>query len=614
MSNDIKRLHSWEESRGKNPVPQLDVNRYLIPDDHLKEGRITQDKASLLKPSKGMEKFFEGYTFRGLHKVHGVSRLTFLKNALSLLISIRDTVKQNGGTAEEAEDAYISTFRILAEKNLFLFCVLVLRLDFVNCDYGYRLCQDVQENKWNRIWVIAREHFKSTIITCASTLWESLKDPERTTCIYSYNVDTARTLFLAPIKEWCEQKSMIKLLWPDVMWQNPALGYEDREIEGEVRRYEYEWTRSALEFKRKSLRKEKTIEIGGIVGSSRTGAHFSHQIFDDAETQRNVETPEAIEKLTAQLEMAFNTGQTENMNVAMVGTFYAKDDAYCRFIKKGSSIIKEAVIQPCFDKDGKPIRFTMQKIWDKYCTLGPANFATQWLCDPSLSSSITFSEEWLHFWTPNPKGLNLYMVVDPAGNNPTRRSDYTAIAVFGKDSLGNLKFLYLGEDKLTFDKKFAKLAELVYAYRPLNIYYEKFGPQDDVAGFQVLMNERNIHFPITVFNTKTEGSKKERIERSLSYFSSGKIWLPEKCFDTNYLGERVDMIQQFIRDEYRGYPNVSHDDGIDVIASAVILDQKGYFEKPLRPYTFYDKLEDKRKKHYEPAEYTDIEAAYANYG
>ena len=606
---NIDLLASTKELNEKFVAPTLIPE---TPDTHASEEFDVPEKDNrMMRPSMAMRVFFEGYRTRPLHKVHGISRIEFLRRANKLMKNVESEVRAEGGSEEEVRNAYIATFKRLAEGSLFYFCVAVLKMDYVNNDYGYRLCQDVQENKWNRMWIIAREHLKSQIITCASTLWETLKDPERTTCIYSYKEDMAR-VFLILIKSWCENCFMIRALWPEVMWENPGRGYEDIEIEGEVRRYNYTWTSSALEFKRKSMRREMTIEIGGIEGSSKTGYHFSHQVFDDIETARNVETPEAIDKITTALEMALNTGQTENMNIAIVGTFYAKDDAYCRFIKKGETLIREAIIQPCFDYDGTPIRFSMEAIYQKFITAGPKVFAEQWLLDITSSSAASFREDWLHFWDPSPKGLNVYLVVDPAGNRPGRRMDFTAMIVFGKDALGNLKILDMKRDKLTFEKKFSTLASLVFRWRPKGVYYEQFSVQDDISAFQVLMDDRNVHFPITKFNCKSDGSKDARIERTIPYFANGRIWIPETCKQVNYLGDVEDVVQTFIRDEYRGYPNIAHDDMLDVIASAVILDQRGYFERPMGVLSAEDDRWDRQTRRvYEPADFCEVDMAYA---
>ncbi|MCI6403534.1 MAG: hypothetical protein MR820_05565, partial [Prevotella sp.] len=128
----------------------------------------------------------KGYRFRGLKKP-AIERLAFKRRCLNI---IHDATAM-AETEEEAEQARIQAFRDLGEKSLYFFVVFCLGLDWTDNDYGYRLCMDVQYNKWNKLWCIAREHYKSLIITCASTLWELIRDPNRTYCIISYKSDAA---------------------------------------------------------------------------------------------------------------------------------------------------------------------------------------------------------------------------------------------------------------------------------------------------------------------------------------------------------------------------------------------------------------------------------------
>ena len=399
------------------------IDRNVNPDD------------VFMLPSKSFYESFRGYNVRWLKPVEGISRTEFLEQAQAIIDDAVAAVSATGATPKEIEQTRCYCIRKISESSLFYFCVTVLNLYYINNDFGYRLCLDVQENKWNKLWVIAREHYKSTVITCASTLWEIILDPNQTYCIYSYKEDMAMK-FLGIIRGWVENNALLRHLWSEIFWENPSLGYEDLP-DGSRRRWT--WTASAIEVKRTIESKEKTIEVAGVLGSSKTGAHFSRQIFDDTETQKNVETPDAIEKLLSQTLMAFNTGQTEHLEFCFVGTFYARADVYYRMIKEG--VFEESIVQPCVDSNGVPIRFSKEDLEKKYRLMGPAVFATQMMDDPSFNSVATFKAEWVHYWTPKPDGLNIYMIVDPASGKTGRRHDYTVILAFGVDALDNLMVL-----------------------------------------------------------------------------------------------------------------------------------------------------------------------------
>ena len=438
----------------------------------------------------------------------------------------------------------------------------------------------------------------STIITEASTLWEIILDPNQTYCIYSYKVEMAMK-FLNVIKSWVENNALVRNLWPEIFWDNPAMGYED--MPNGVRK-RWAWTATAIEVKRSIESKEKTIEVAGVLGSSKTGAHFSRQIFDDTETQKNVETPDAIEKLLSQTLMAFNTGQTEHLEFCFVGTFYERSDVYYRMLKEG--IFKEAVIQPCVDNEGVTIHFPKDKLEEKYRIMGPAVFATQMMCDPSFNSVATFKAEWIHYWTPKPDGLNTYIIVDPASGKTGKRHDYTVIISFGLDPLGNLMVLDIVRDKIGLEDKFITLTTLYKRYRPIRLYYEQVSMQQDISSLEMLMDKYNTRFPITPFNPTKWGDKDSRIEKLRNKFEIGQVYLPSQSIHKNYEGRMEDMVKTFYADEYLGYPGTPHDDGLDCLASANLLLTDKEIQAPM------DSIKDRRAKveevnddSYDPIEY-----------
>ena len=559
---------------------------------------MVDESQVFMKPSKSFHESFKGYNTRGILPVTGISRQAFLSEAQRIIDDAIATVKATGASEAEVEQTRRYCIRQIAESSLFYFCVAVLNLYYVNNDYGYRLCLDVQENKWNKLWIVAREHYKSTIITEASTLWEIILDPNQTYCIYSYKVEMAMK-FLNVIKSWVENNALVRNLWPEIFWDNPAMGYED--MPNGVRK-RWAWTASAIEVKRSIESKEKTIEVAGVLGSSKTGAHFSRQIFDDTETQKNVETPDAIEKLLSQTLMAFNTGQTEHLEFCFVGTFYERSDVYYRMLKEG--IFKEAVIQPCVDNEGVTIHFPKDKLEEKYRIMGPAVFATQMMCDPSFNSVATFKAEWIHYWTPKPDGLNTYIIVDPASGKTGKRHDYTVIISFGLDPLGNLMVLDIVRDKIGLEDKFITLTTLYKRYRPIRLYYEQVSMQQDISSLEMLMDKYNTRFPITPFNPTKWGDKDSRIEKLRNKFEIGQVYLPSQSIHKNYEGRMEDMVKTFYADEYLGYPGTPHDDGLDCLASANLLLTDKEIQAPMDSFKDRrEKVEEINDDSYDPIEY-----------
>lgn len=521
----------------------------------------------------------QGCKYRGLEPVTGPSRTEFKQLCFQ---AIEDSVREFK-TPQEKEEARFTAIKAIAEKSLFFFAIFCLKLDWVDNDFGYRLCNDVQKNKWGSFYCIAREHYKSLLITRASTLWELLKDPNMTVLIFSYNEGFAKGL-MALIRTWCEENELIRTLWSDVLWDNP---YKAKVVTEDGKTRPVVWTQTALEFQRTRKSTEKSIEVGGMDGNMHTGGHFSHLIFDDAETPETVVTDDSISKCYEKIKMATNVGQTKSLKMCFVGTFYGKNDVYVRLIKdnffKGS-----VVIQPCYDWDtGELLLYTPEQNQQKLELMGLDHYLTQMLCDPSLSQSSSFKPEWWRTWkAENLSNLNIYIAVDPAGNKQNKGNDNSVMLVFGIDQFANLMIIDIVRDKLTSETKFRALADLYGKYRPIGVYYEQESMQSDIDLINTKMEIMNIRFPIIPFNMKKWGSKKQRMDMLTTPLSNGQIWFCEEAWHYNYKGEKENMIESFRVQEYYGYPLIQHDDGIDCLASAYIMLLKSILVVPNRQNLF----------------------------
>lgn len=518
----------------------------------------------------------KGHRYRGLFPWNGFSRIEFKQKCFAIIDSAEQACREAGGNEEDCYEAKKQAMRALAESSLFFFCIVVLEMSFVDNDFCFRLCMDVQENKWNRLWVIAREHFKTTIITEASTLWELSKDPELTYLINSYNIMFSTTC-VDHIRTYCETCTLLHELWPEIFWKDPARGYEDNE---DGTRTTWTWTKSKIELRRKNHPKEMTIEAGAIEGAGQTGGHFARIIYDDAETPKTVETAQSIEKAYNKIMLAVNTGKTTDLNICFVGTFYARDDMYVKMIR--NKVVIEAVIQPCCEKDGTPICYPVEILEKKIAMMGPDAAYTQMFCDPSVTSAASFDPKWIKRWIPKIEpGQNTYIFVDPAGSKQKSTNDNTVMIVVSIDGMGNMLLHDMVRDKLTQMQKFQYLSTFYAKYRPIQTFYEEESMQADIAMMENFMSTYNMRFPITPFSMKKFGKKEHRISKLVTPFSRGRIYLPENAYHTNYLGKDEDMIASFVAEEYMGFPIIQHDDALDILATAYIYLEAGYISSPL---------------------------------
>lgn len=578
--------------------------------------------------------YFKGLNIRELQEP-SLTRLQFKAQCANIILGVEGKYKEvyleEHPNATEDELAKIGAqgrmdaIRELGKRSSFFLATEILQQDWLDSDYAYMLCQEVDLNKWKvNLWVLAREHLKSLIITGLSTLREILEDPNRTFCILSFKPDTAIS-FLATIRTWIEGDgdgpTLLRYLYKDIFWENPRKGFEYDE---NGVKHEWTWNQSQITVKRSENRKEPTIGTAGIEGGSITGMHYHGLIFDDAETEDSVTTPDSIEKLTNKVTNLFNAGQTGDLKFVMIGTFYAREDVYCRLLKM--HICKSAIVQDCWRSDGTPaykhhcykteilpdgrekkhyVGYTKEMLDEKIGSMTPVVAATQMRCDPSMSNNNSFDLTWIKRWPAvNIRGLNVFTVVDPAGD-PTKRADYTSILTFGVDSQKYIYVIDLIRDKLTLDQKYARLVEIKHRYNPISVFYERVSMQADIAYLERCMNETNMRFNIIEFKTTT--NKVLKISNLIPTMKRGMILFPDHCWHINWQGEMEDMLDSLIVDEMMSFPNCQHDDGLDTLSMANELVNSNSIPVPSSPFQIEGV--DSNMLSYEEDDYDPMQAA-----
>lgn len=443
----------------------------------------------------------------------------------------------------------LDAWRTLAKNDLFFLLVYVLGVSFANNQWVLDRCREVQKDPYGYLDLWARGHFKSTIITYAHTIFEIINDPEITVGIFSHKLPIARA-FVIQIKSTLETNELLKHLFPDVLYADP-------------KKESPKWTEDKICVKRKSIRKEMTVEACGVVDGQPTGMHFDRLKYDDLVTLESVNTPEQILKTTAAFKMSLNLGSATAKR-AMIGTFYAFNDTYNVIIEEGSVIprIYPAMTEP--DDFETSVFLPPEELKKKRIEMGPATFGTQMLLDPSIANNRYFLPEWVKYYNGDGwETMTRYIIVDPASSKE-KRSDYTVMLVLGLGKDGNYYVIDGVRDRLNLSERTNILFSLVEQYRPNAVWYESYGQQADNEHIKSEMELRHFRFNIN----KMGGSvaKKQRIERLQPLFEQGKIYFPTRLPFISVDGESKDFTKLFLDDEYLKYPACNHDDMIDCLA------------------------------------------------
>lgn len=419
-------------------------------------------------------------------------------------------------------------------------------------------CREVEENPDGYLDLWAREHYKSTIITYAKTIQDILashgddplpewKGMEPTFGIFSHTRSIAKG-FLRQHKREFESNELLKILYPDIIWDNPH-------------RDAPKWSEDdGLIMKRKGNPKESTIEAWGLVDGQPTSKHFSVMIYDDVVTLESVRSPDMMRKTLESWEMSINLGG-KNVRRRHVGTRYHFNDAYRDLIRRDAAIVRQYPGTIDGTPDGEPVLISVESMAEKRRLLGPYTFATQILMNPLMDEIQGLRKEWIRYHNGSDgTGMNKYLIIDPASEKK-KTSDYTAIFVIGLGEDQNYYVLDMLRDRLNLKERGDAVFYLHRKWRPFSTGYEIYGLQADIEYIRERQEHENYRFEIVELGGQMP--KNDRIRRLIPSLSEGKWYYPQSLFRTDYQGKVQDLIDVYLNEEYLAFPVPVHDDMLD---------------------------------------------------
>jgi predicted phage terminase large subunit-like protein len=416
-------------------------------------------------------------------------------------------------------------------------------------------CREVQESPDEMLDLWARGHYKSSIITFGLTIQDILRDPEVTVGIFSCTRPIAKQ-FVRQIKREFEGNEVLRELFSDILWENPQ-------------RDAPKWSEDdGIIVRRKGNPKESTVEAWGVVEGQPTSKHFKRCIYDDLITVEYVSNPEMIEKVTDAWALSLNLGSGDCKR-RYIGTRYHFGDTYKVMMDRGAV---KARIYPATDDgtlEGAPVFLSKEALDKKRAAMGQFVFSAQMLQNPIADTTQGFSKDDIRYYDSisDERGLNKYILVDPA-NDKKKKSDWTAAWVVGLAEDGNYYILDVVRDKLNLSERGRMVIDLHKRWsrngRIMGVGYEMYSMQADIQYIEELQARENYRFHITPLGGKL--SKVDRIKRLIPLFEQHKIYFPNVCYKTNYEGKAVDLIGQFIQEEFLCFPVPLHDDMLDALA------------------------------------------------
>ena len=475
------------------------------------------------------------------------------------------------------------------KRDLYFLTKYVLNFKDLNKSFHKPLCYNVQSvnpyvdavlNKRimsvhphirNRLWLIFRGSFKTTILSLSHTIQLILRNTDIRILLGSNKLDNSKEM-LSVIKNVFMYNELFRLLFPQYC---PKASEE-----GKV-----EWGTSTIITvpNRTDLTlKEGTIECAGV-DTGLTSRHYDYMKKDDLVTQKSVTTEDQIkasidwDRLSLSLFESPERGFTD-----WIGTRYDHRDLYGHLLKRDPSKMF-LFFQTDTDKQGNsvfPERFSKQGLEQIRQDQGSVIYASQYKLDPISPEDQLFKDEWVNRCTylELPREYAAVINVDPAAKR-RKSSKFTAMLVHLIDRKG---VWYLADgvyDKLDPGQRVEALFKLALKwYKFLRLVtYETIGFQEtDQVFIERTMKDRKKPFHIRPITSQT-ASKIDRISGLSPLYEHQFIRLPVRLpYFSKYENREIDIIGS-LKFALARFPQLEYFDLLDAQAQLLGL-------KNIRPF------------------------------
>ena len=208
---------------------------------------------------------------------------------------------------------YVEETRDEALGNFFFFTRAVIGQDKLTNRFHKDMCDELQYvNALRRLWLVSRDHFKSTIVGIAYPLWLLIRNPEERILIAADTANNAEKK-LAKIKQLILGSKGIRAFFPEI-------------IPGNVRKTV--WSDSEIILPREEAHAEPSISTVGA-GGAVVGQHFTRIICDDIIAKEATDSPSVMSSVIRWADSLESLLVEPYVNtIDVVGTRKTHDDVY----------------------------------------------------------------------------------------------------------------------------------------------------------------------------------------------------------------------------------------------------------------------------------------------
>lgn len=457
---------------------------------------------------------------------------------------------------------------------------MIRREDEVLPGYSHDdLCRFLQSDPTPfKLILLPRYSFKSTIATIGKSLWDLVRNDSLRVLICSDTNEKAEG-FLEGIKNHLEGK---------------IAGSRFRELFGawEVDPKKGAWNQAEIVIRPRQIAQvEPSVDTAGIE-SSKTGKHYDVIDFDDLVSEKNVTTPELLEKVKGVYKKALSLLKPGG-ELRMVGTRWHYADLYGSIMaqEQQRALTGEPTVFATYlrqaEVDGvypwAAIGLTQSFLAQQRSEQGSYVYSCLYQQEPVDDETAMFKAADFVFYPPTepPRELFISCCLDPIPPVESTAGDDAALTVVGTDAEMNLYLLDAIAGRLQpseqVDALFALHAK--WHIRVLGIednHWQKTLVRD-IELRVAKERQTNPHFRLFLVERLTRGAARSKhldIRGLQPYHERHAIRLP---------GTRLELLTgpvQKLALQMLQYPNAAHDDLLDSLSMHVGIHRAGVVTTP----------------------------------
>ncbi|MCX7716490.1 MAG: phage terminase large subunit [Endomicrobia bacterium] len=422
-------------------------------------------------------------------------------------------------------------------KSLYYFIKVILGFKDLKYNTHYRLCKMLEGGGSNKLILLPRGSFKTTIIAIGYSLWYILfRNRDARILIVSDTFNNAVKIIFK-IKNIVETNDKLKLLFGDLRGKR--------------------WREDEIDLSVRSVYSKEPSICCGTQDVTRVGQHYDVIICDDIVTDVNTQTEEQMRKTVEYFKSLYSILEPGGIMIVN-GTrwSYNRYELY-QYILDNLRSEFEIYVEKAIRDDGSlffPERLGKERLAELLKLMGSYQFASQYLNNPVSPEEKVFRRYEL-FDDINSvlsKKLSIAITIDPA-ISLSNTADYTGIVVSGMDDAENIYVLDAIRVKYLPDKLID------------TIFYLKKRWNADYVGIETVAFQKSLKYYL----------EQEELKRGTSL---GLMELRADTTKTKFM--RILSIQPYLErgqmkvysrlkdliEELDNYPKSTHDDLVDALA------------------------------------------------